>query len=316
MKNIFFKTSFEISQIGRIVKMLLLGIFMTSLMSSCGEDFFSTTVEIEIPEHESKLTLAGKMALEDTIITAQISKSLGILSNEPYPEFPNGKVELFENGSLLTTLEYNPSSQFYTAKIAPGTLKSGVVYRMEAQAADFEKVVAEQKMPAKPDLVSATFEKDGGLNEFGERTDELKITLKDKPNESNYYLIRAYQVVNINGIYQQYELYLESRDPLIQYGWDDSGSYYEPLIFSDAAFEGKEFKIQINAEVHEQPDAEGILVKLFEITRDRYLFLNSYYQFYYNGDNPFAEPVNVHNNIENGYGIFSLEAAAEFFIPQ
>lgn len=314
MKNIVEKYNAVPDKTAGLFRPILFILPFIFLLASC-EDFFESTVEIDIPEHESRLTLTSRFSLEDTLLSVHLSKSLGILSNESYPVVTDGKVELYENGSLLTTFDYVSQNGFYQALLPQGTLKSGATYRLEA-AAGGQQIYAEQKMPQKPELLSASFEKEGTIDEFGDRADEIKIELKDRSGESNYYMVRAYEVLNYNGQTLLNDLSLYSFDPLLIYGWDDNGNYREPLLFSDAAFEGRQYEMQLHTYTYDDgANSEGILIRLFEITRERYLFLNTFYQYYYNEDNPFAEPVNVFDNIEDGYGIFSVEAFSEYFIP-
>ena len=56
------------------------------------------------------------------------------------------------------------------------------------------------------------------------------------------------------------------------------------------------------------------MAELSSISRDNYLFIKSEAASREARDNPFAEPVIVHNNIENGIGIFRARNTTTFRI--
>ena len=49
-----------------------------------------------------------------------------------------------------------------------------------------------------------------------------------------------------------------------------------------------------------------LIVRLANMSKDSYLYLRSLQQYMQARDNPFAEPVVVFDNIENGHGIFRM----------
>jgi hypothetical protein len=50
------------------------------------------------------------------------------------------------------------------------------------------------------------------------------------------------------------------------------------------------------------------VVHLVHISREKYVYLRSLYQYQNADGNPFAEPVTVQGNFEGGVGLFSLES--------
>ena len=72
-------------------------------------------------------------------------------------------------------------------------------------------------------------------------------------------------------------------------------------LFTDELFNGKKAEISFYGENH---TGGGIYkINLKNITRDYYLYLKSHTLQFENIDNPFAEPVQVYHNVNNGFGI-------------
>ena len=51
-------------------------------------------------------------------------------------------------------------------------------------------------------------------------------------------------------------------------------------------------------------------VKLLHINKDYYNYIRSLNTYENAADNPFAEPVNLYTNVNNGYGLFTTYARA------
>ncbi len=100
--------------------------------------------------------------------------------------------------------------------------------------------------------------------------------------------------------------YYENLDPL---GEDiENGT-----VLKDDSFDGKKYTWRVG-QFHSGQTNGKIRVELVSISRDKYLFQRSVRLNQDADDNPFAEPVIIHNNITDGYGIFSAEAASEVVI--
>ena len=88
------------------------------------------------------------------------------------------------------------------------------------------------------------------------------------------------------------------------------------LYLTDASFDGEKYTTRISVQLIEAgwytiEDATNlapvkISVHLSSISKDRYLFEKTLFTYRENEDNPFAEPVVVHENIEGGSGIFTF----------
>ncbi|MBK7409851.1 MAG: DUF4249 family protein [Saprospirales bacterium] len=135
------------------------------------------------------------------------------------------------------------------------------------------------------------------------------MEFQDPAGEDNYYQVEAFVVISdtLSGDFS-YSLYMEWEDVLAEY-------HNGRLSFPDGPIDGKKYtlKAYFFDNIHEIPDAK-LKVRLRSISRDRYLFLRTLDLYGNAQDNPFAEPVVVHDNIEKGVGIFSIETRDEWEI--
>lgn len=275
----------------------LLGSIIT-LGSGCFD--FEQVVEIDIPEHESAITLNALLKDTDEKLQVFVSNSHGILDNDDYAIPSDASVQIFKDDVLLGDLFYNDSSQKYEM-LLPSVLESGT-YRIEAQYGDYPKVSAEQQMPSLVSITEYDYKAEGTIGPGGERMDLHQITFDDPADEENYYVFGGAESSfyvdfgTTDTIWYDNMLYLDSNNPTVSYS--DLG-----LIVSDQLFNGTTFTIQGTSY---SGFRSQIKYYLYNISKDTYLYLKSLDAYYNAEDNPFAEPATVYNNIENGYGIMGL----------
>ncbi|NUO01818.1 MAG: DUF4249 domain-containing protein [Saprospiraceae bacterium] len=291
-----------------------LGFLSLLAQQACTDDSFSQIVEIEIPEHTSLPTLSMDLRSSDTIAQIIVNKSLSILDQNEFAPIDNTKIQLLRNGALLTdNFSLAPGDQFFKAQLpAPIEHTPGVAYRVQVEVPGVGTAFAEQVMPAKPMVSAFVFSPDGGISPDGERVDEIKVTIEDVGGEKNYYaldLIEGWFEIDQNGdtIFQTYSSYIETNDPVLS-----PGKPYA-LVFSDEAFDGGRYTAR--AFKYGNTGGDGFaVVRVYQLTRDAFLYARSFFQFWDSNGNPFAEPVTVHGNVTGGYGAFILSNYLEFRI--
>jgi hypothetical protein len=82
-------------------------------------------------------------------------------------------------------------------------------------------------------------------------------------------------------------------------------------MLTDKAFNGKSYKWLLKPQFSKiQPQVgDTIEVRLFPITKDRYLYNKSLSLHNNLQDNPFAEPVLLYTNLQKGYGYFTISGS-------
>ncbi len=257
-------------------------------------------VEIDVPDHTPELVLSSYYTNDSLSISADIRNSLPILSSIQTRIIDGATVELFEDDVLIATLLQNASGESYTAELNQA-LSRNKRYQIKASAPGFETIYAEQELPQEVAITAATYTPSGGRDLDGFVTDEIEITFTDPSEEENYYQVMVYHRYKM-GAGQMYGAWTWSLDPIFEEGWT------APL-FRDDVFDGQTRTIKILADEADYLNYDVIIV-LSHISRSKYLLSKSLLAQSFAQDNPFAEPVIVHTNVENGQGVFSMESSS------
>jgi hypothetical protein len=279
------------------------------LLVSCDGDFFESTVEVDIPPHESSLAVSAIFTLTNQKHEVFVSNSLSILSKEQQ-EAVSGATIRIESSSVEQVFEYDSIGRIYTLENSSLIFQPGEMYTIEVDHPDFPTTTASERMPQAPSILSFTHEREGTIDEDGFEVDEFTVEIEDISLENNYYVFEiAERTVIINGTDTTY-VYdpvssLLSRDPLVRKGFADN--YYEGLpMLSDATFNGQTYLLRLYT--YDQPTIGNQLVmRVYSVNKARYDYLASLQSYIQNRDNPFSEPVNVISNLEGGVGIFALQ---------
>jgi hypothetical protein len=288
------------------------------IFAGCDPERFSQIVDIEIPPHESRLALNGRFAASDTSLSVLVAHSLGILDDADYRLLEDATVRLFFEGQLLHELPYNPLSLRYELALSQPLGAGPGLYRLEALAPGYPPVFAEQRMPRPIPIESLRVERDGAIDDSGRRADAVWVQFADPASEENYYAIELiYEALEVGpsgdtALLFSYPLFANTLDQIVQ-----PGNEFQQL-FSDKSFNGNRYTLNLYlyaGDISFEFPHSRLRARLWSLSRSSYLYDLSLRQHFETVDNPFAEPVTVHNNISGGYGIFGLRAAAEITAP-
>lgn len=163
------------------------------------------------------------------------------------------------------------------------------------------------------------------------KTIQFDVTLrfKDKPDENNYYrlAVRMRNIINDSIVIEEYS-YIDFYDIVSGKTTNNDETDFLDLgysnndynIFSDELFDGEIYPLKFRFSrassrmlpgheddyktVNDISDSKKIevFVELQSISKSYYLYMKTISN--YSGDNFFAEPVQIHNNINGGIGIF------------
>lgn len=301
--------------------MLIKNIFKTSflslslLVSACEQ-----VVKIDVPLSEPKLVV-NALALENRdTFEVWVGHTVGILDTTELDSFNNGwghdsyanskwvdnaRVELYKNGNLEAALVKDPMTRTYKAAL-PNGLTMGATYKILVNAPNYKQVSAEQFVPKPLTLQNLNYTAQSARDRDGNTVDELKFDIQDDASQSNYYRfgVRISQRDTSFGQEPPRWEYISSPDPLFsQYG------------ISDETFSGttKRFTLQSYG-----LDTFSYQVELYawSVNKTDYQYYKSLSAYYESQGNPFAEPVVLFSNIENGRGLFSISREQRYRIGQ
>jgi len=306
------------------MKKYILFILMVVSILAC-----TKTLDFDDEGLANKLVFTGIIQTGDSF-KANLSRSSSILSETGFgipPMSANGTIQLYENGTLLSTV--SSLGQFSLTDIKP---KAGASYRVVVNTEN-EMIEAQTTIPNKVEVISVdtTSVK---LNNL--RSTIINLRIKDPEGEDYYRIIYMRETVSylqdnkgVRKYYKSYNQYgIGSDDPVFKSVYNNFGDEIidgpdnEYSIFPDTYFNGKEYSIKLS--YYENPSSyngygygnssvvygakqiyERNEIHVQKLSKDLYNYLKylKLYNFYH--DNPFAEPVPIYSNIKNGIGIFA-----------
>ncbi len=258
-------------------------------------------VDVDVPFEGSRLTLNSFFS-PDSAWSATVHLNRYILDEQPFQPVTNANVLVYSGDVLVSTLTHRGDGVYTSDTEMPIV---GKEYRIEASAPGLPAVTATSSAPRRTEILSVDMkETNHGMN--GIET-SIKLRFKDDAAQKDYYRVQLetiYESYNIfTGSVETHSLwmYIENNDPQneSQDGTDDGS-----VIVSDVLFNGDEVELSLSAE-GSVGSAAIVRVTLSSLSEDYYRYeLSSQLQDNVSGD-PFAQPANVFNNIENGFGIFA-----------
>ena len=260
---------------------------------------------------------------------------------EYYDTVPNTKVEILRNGQLLGTIPYATKGYHIAKKLYKLDSVSGTTYTIRVSAPNFETVEASQKVQDNFKILRGGYRKDAALYRdlsdplsTPERGDELTVELQDSGNDENYYILNSTNNFGFHG-YSAFNVQV-LRDSLKKLyianaRVNNIDPNMENKFLPDRTFNGKNYVWRFwlepnvvfytnnaNGNYSKLKTGDRINVRVSAVTKDYVLFLKTLDLAYSAQDNPFfTEPVILHTNVKNGYGIFTISSikTATIVIP-
>jgi len=254
------------------------------------------TIDVELPEKSPKLVVNSIFDNRLNNFTLNLSKSKSILESENIEFVETAVVKLFENNSLLHQLVYVSNGLYASPSAVEFT--TGKTYSIEVIDSNLGTASAFDIMPDSVTVKSVT-------TRYVESEGKQLFTLIfDEPaNTENYYLLSLYE--RNSEMHENYSIWIESDDPMFELDM----FYFNGLFFSDELINGKNVSLNFysyKGGFYEQKNE--YLIDLQSVSKDFYLYLKSLSQHLQTIDAPLSEPVKVHNNIKNGFGIFGAKS--------
>ena len=274
----------------------------------------STT--IDLPKNPLRLTL-NCIGANGNPWKARVTLSMGILEFPNFAPVQNATVNIYENGSLMETLT---NGNFLSIKDSGppvdcnyGSINffpvPGNTYRIEVKAALYETISATYIQPLKVELdtLEVTILGPNPSYQYSKNI-QFKVTFIDPPEENFYQLMIKAQ--SEDSLFPQAgaEFGLSFSDPAYKETNDIFYQRYYPIAFTDSYFNGKKTSLDFESIISQYPDSPPLnyyTVYINHISKDYYNYLKTFYLQDINLDDPFAQPVQVENNVQNGFGIFA-----------
>lgn len=315
------------------IRFVLTSVFALLFLSGCS-DFFSQTIEADPPEYEKALVFHTLVSNRDSLIRVNLSQTFGIFDASYFSIVRDAKVEWWVNGRKEADLLPIPprplkpdSTHIYEYRL-PTPLQAGQRCEIYISHPDFKSVHAEQVMPGNIQTGTPVLVQNVSTDPSGTPMHEVTVHFTDEPGVKNYYEFLIYSLEKtlrlrwdpltgkpvtdpVTGKFQfdtatfrQTYYFERSSTPGIQTGIGSSA------LLPDNLFDGQDFTFKGRFLKYNSGNIQGDSTKYLFIARQcteaYYRWSQSYYKQYNIQGDPFAEPVAVFTNIENGLGIFGL----------
>ncbi len=322
---------------------ILILISLASCSQTALENYFTPIVDVKIPERDPKLVLIGRIvagqdsielfitksrgALDTTLLNSNIGSGFGNNGNSAFDTVNNATIKVFKDGVLIATPQYFANGK-YVAKLAKPLPEDNALYAVQVSAPNFVSIEATQKMISAPVSfdsvtvlenvkVAKPLDLNNPFDPFGDPYNATQFTLsfKDKTGENNYYT--AYGVAFLPNDPNPRGLRCDSRDPTSENNYLNAKN----LDGKNITWSTHTRRIgrgggpngggpggpggPRGGNSSQIPAGTVVNLTLVSASYDRYLFEQSYATYLSALNNPFAEPVILHSNIKNGYGVFT-----------
>lgn len=271
----------------------------TYLLFSC-----ELIVDVDVPFERKEVTV-NSMFTPDSLWTVQLNYNRHILDNEPFEEINNATVIIYDGGQPIDTLINIGSGRYRSDTGKPEFDK---LYSIEVIAPGYNTLQSVSYMP-RPAPITGIEMYESGLD----YTTVIKVKLKDDPAEENFYELFVenenewYNLLEnkVETFYHRFQL--TSDDPAIQ---NDNGSFGNNIVFKDALFNGKEVELAFKIAASGFMNTSSFTITLRTLSEDGYNYRRTASLHDMTSGDPFAQPINVYNNIKNGFGIFAGYSAS------
>lgn len=276
-------------------------------LTGCEKD-----IEIDVPGHTPKLAVLYNLNNISPGQNMYVRRSQSVLSGELLWKtglVRDASISISDSrGTVVQRFTFVPSSydpkQGQYQRDRDFTPVPGHQYILTISAPGFETIQGNATIPEVVPVRQASFQPDSKQNRAG----ILQIQFQDITGQEDYYHVVARTFDEQNNVIGTIETDNDEGEIV--------GEGVERLELNnefDDGWANTQGVITLSNKVHLYgATPKYIEVTLEHITRDWYLFLRS--RGNYQEDNPFAEPLNLHSNIRNGYGLFGGVTTTKFVI--
>ena len=252
----------------------------------------------------------------DSTFKVHVSSSRSVIDTSSFENIVDAVVTIKDgNGNVIEVLNHVVNG-FYKGQVLP---EESTTYILEVNHPNYAKITASDSLPS-PIIINSV-DTSTILDPINGNRLRISMNFDDPENNQNYYLLETYSVneylivENLDTI--EYELdttkqFMVLTDEVFQNGgspWRDQG------LFNDLLFNGQNKTLEIEIPNENWSGSEDgydwsyktltLRLYLHNITISYYYYRTSLELFQNASGNPFAQPVQVYSNIENGFGVFA-----------
>lgn len=282
-------------------KITIVAFAVSLITASC------TKVEdvVDFPVKEKSLVLNCYFS-PDSAWNFYVSKSLSVVDNAELSYVTDAKIYLKEDGVLKDSIISANAGDYYVYYgLNP---QIGKTYEVEVTHPDYTTISASDILTSpvplqivKSKIIDSNLYYDSWLDKYvGNINANLTFSVEDPADEGNYYRFHIYYIDSFDGRIIRNTVYsYETNNPAVD------KKYYNGILFNDYLFNGTKYEISFKISDYSYYTGKEYYFVLESMSRACYLYEKSHQLFLDMSNNPFSEPIQVFNNIKNGYGIFA-----------
>ena len=269
---------------------LIYGIFISVLLlnSGCESD-----ANVTVPSTERKLVVGGFLSPNENEHEISLSLSEPLFSTDPFFNTTNANVTISSEGSSYQ-IAYDVDAAAFVFNNSQFNIANGKNYHLKIVAENGKTVEADMTTlsDTMPSIEEFKINKDTIYSEWSSNQIRynLKLNWKDIASEKNYYRLTANRLVK----------YFGAIDTTIEPIEEFNSFTLKDDLGKDGQILSSTFKFDDYSLNNETVGFEIVLMKIDVNYYNYYKTLNNYA-----GEDPFAEPVILFSNIQNGLGVFS-----------
>jgi hypothetical protein len=278
-------------------------------------------IDFEGDNAVSRIVLNGVFQ-PDSLITLKMSNSVGYIEDADNVALVQGNVALFDDqGNLIDSLQHQGNGTYRSTVVA----QPGMQYTVAAEHAGFTSVWATDRVPATVPILTVDTLRVPSNDPFDNTVHlEVSISFTDPPGVANFYRIEVFsaQLYFIDWVYDEQlnelvsdtiwlnspERWLQSISTSDQVILADnallageSALFDLSFYFTDRLFDGQTRTVKFRIESFSESGQYEIA--LTSLSFDYYRFNRSLIAYRETFGDPFAQPVQVFTNVNEGLGI-------------
>ena len=301
---------------------------------------FEKVIEIDVPEYTERLVIGGALST-DSVMAVSVSRSRSAFETIQPGALPfrlsNARVAVYdEEGVLLDSLRYTGLNTGYHESryrsergLVP---EAGRAYTLRVTAPGLPPAEATTRIPEPVPFTVRVDGIEGGLPSPSPPVARLAFAFADPPGAQTYALYLGYDDERLDTTVVYLPIPFESIDPVLRRRLstlDDAVDlglpagtrrYYNEAFFRDRLIENQSYEIALKVPLRSYEDGTeedplDIAVTLAVLDADFVRYQQTLLIQEASADNPFAEPVRLHTNVEGGLGVFAGYATYRVRVP-
>jgi hypothetical protein len=275
-----------------------------------------TVVEVEAPPHVPQLVAHGFFT-SDGLWLVRVTHSVAYTSRDDPGSVEAAIVTVLAPDGRMQTLARRDSGLFVGTDLRP---MAQAAYTLRVEAPGFVTTQGSDQLPEKPNV--AGFTAASTMDRGRRRLVDLSFSIDDPPDTANYYGVFVVQgrwrldvkkgtITPLTPTLFTFE----SDDPIFENNPEieflgDEVRYYRDPFFDDTEFNGTLRDVTLRLRYQDpDPQADVQIWRAFALmvvsaSDNLYEYWTTANRQLTTGQNPFAEPIRVHSNMSNGFGVF------------